>query len=466
MKSYLFALLGILGLNCGGCLPEKICWSPDGQQALVLADGLYVTDAKGKLNRLKESRVAFVSWFGDSKRFLAVDSTDMAKWDRVERALPPETEQEVIVLAERFRSEIIRSSEKDLGRMASTQGLSSSTLGMMKMYLATKHAEELKPKLGELWREFGGAKVEGSRIIMAHVENGQAKADQEVLEYPGGILHVSASPDGKLLAFTTQSLTKEGGSDVSSTGARLHVRQLSQGQAKTGSQLLETEVSWQFDWSPDSRSLLYYTAVGRGKDLNTGSIVKRRVASEAGELIGPPGQTEEVAAVLFSPFARLRWLPDGRIIFSSVRVELPATAGTLPTNFTLFVIHPGNAAVVSKLLPDLAYKTLPSLVLMFRLSPDAQWVSVPGEKGEVGIVELKTGRTQSPVEKGWLPENRYMPAPPASWRSARELCVMVPPGSPLGSPKRPEVVLYGLDGKHQCISKDWPDNVIKGLMSE
>jgi hypothetical protein len=40
---------------------------------------------------------------------------------------------------------------------------------------------------------------------------------------------------------------------------------------------------------------------------------------------------------------------------------------------------------------------------------------------------------------------------------------MVPPGHLLGSPNRAEIILWSGPGKARLLSKDWSDEVIKGL---
>ena len=115
------------------------------------------------------------------------------------------------------------------------------------------------------------------------------------------------------------------------------------------------------------------------------------------------------------------------------------------------------------MLPDASRQALPEWKYGFRVSPDGRRVSVPGKEGQVGVAELKTGKVQEILGKDWAGDFKFqVPV----WRSSDELCLMVPAGSPHGSANRPELVLYGTDGKSRCLSKSWPDAVIKGLAEQ
>jgi hypothetical protein len=76
------------------------------------------------------------------------------------------------------------------------------------------------------------------------------------------------------------------------------------------------------------------------------------------------------------------------------------------------------------------------------------------------VVELESGHTSvlQPREfagDGYGPTAKCAPA----WRSADELCFVEPAGTDLGSPDRPEIVLWS-NTRQRCISKDWPDQVL------
>jgi hypothetical protein len=454
-------LASCVALLLTGCLPERISWSPDGRHALVLSDHLYVTDAQGRLTKLTDTTARSVAWFADSKRFVAVRQTrSTRKWSEVAELLPPKDRQAVVAMAEQFRAEILGLGEKDLGKLPRSQGLDAFVLEMMKMYLAASHAPELRPKLGATWGEFERASAEIHAVTVARVETGSLKDERTVVQWPATILNAAVSPNSKLIAFTTAGFEKRGGFTVSA--ARLYVASLSEKKGKADPWLVCDRSSWQFDWSPDGRSLAYTAAVGStgGKNLHLGSLVKHEVASQAGQLAEPPGKSEEIAAVVFSPVTRQRWLEDGRIVFVSSHLEIPATAGSMPQDLYLYVVHPDTGAVVSRVLPDAASQSLPELKYLFRLSPDGRRVSVPGTKGQVAAAEIRTGKTRTIVGEDWAKDQQFIVP---VWRSPEELCVMVPAGCPHGSPKRPEIVLYGTDGQPRCISKSWPDAVIQGL---
>jgi len=72
VRFLLAVLLALLLL--GGCYQKRFQWSPDGKRvALITNDGLYLSDAEGKLSELLLPAVKTAAWFSDSQR-LAVST--------------------------------------------------------------------------------------------------------------------------------------------------------------------------------------------------------------------------------------------------------------------------------------------------------------------------------------------------------------------------------------------------------
>jgi len=161
----------------------------------------------------------------------------------------------------------------------------------------------------------------------------------------------------------------------------------------------------------------------------------------------------------------VRCLQDGRVVFASLEVELPTTENDLPDKANLFAFDP-RQATLTRLLTRQAQSAVPDLVDFFSVSPDGTRVCIPGEKGEVAVVELATGKVDTivgkPAEGG--KEQKLLTVP--VWRATGELCLMVPPGHPFGSPSRTEIILWKAADKARCLSRDWPDEVVQSVTGE
>ena len=69
-------------LIVAGCVPEKrVVWSPDGDRAAVLGgDGLYVSDAEGRLSPRLIERAEKAAWFPDGRRLAVARGIDCRTW--------------------------------------------------------------------------------------------------------------------------------------------------------------------------------------------------------------------------------------------------------------------------------------------------------------------------------------------------------------------------------------------------
>ena len=70
------AAFGLAALLVGGCYEKRIQWAPDGQRAALLTtEGLFLSDANGRLSQMLLPKAKAVAWFSDSQR-LAVGVAD------------------------------------------------------------------------------------------------------------------------------------------------------------------------------------------------------------------------------------------------------------------------------------------------------------------------------------------------------------------------------------------------------
>jgi hypothetical protein len=114
------------------------------------------------------------------------------------------------------------------------------------------------------------------------------------------------------------------------------------------------------------------------------------------------------------------------------------------------------------LLPRRQADQLGERMDLFELSPDERFLSVPGGKGEVAVLDLTDNKIY--VVQDNVQGERELRLPPV-WRSAGELCFVGPPGGEHASKDRGEVVLWSLDEhgdpKYRVLSKDWPQAAVE-----
>ena len=149
----------------------------------------------------------------------------------------------------------------------------------------------------------------------------------------------------------------------------------------------------------------------------------------------------------------LQALPDGRVLFASPPVTLPALPGPeVVSQFHLISADGKSLASIPTILGD-----LPTDLQWFLASPDGKRVAVSeGATDAVAIVEVATGKTEiiSSSESGWSSET--IPA----WKSATELTyVALDPVT-----KSPRWMLWSAEGGARCISDHWTSSATSGWM--
>jgi hypothetical protein len=132
----------------------------------------------------------------------------------------------------------------------------------------------------------------------------------------------------------------------------------------------------------------------------------------------------------------------------------------MPTIPALFTLTLGQTPVIEPAaLPDQA-ALLPNRVDCFVVSPDHKKVAVPGDKGEVALLDLETGRV-TPIQGEidlYNGNNALNPMLPA-WRGAGEFCYVAPSGQASGSSNRCEVAVASIastNGAKRILSQSWP----------
>ncbi len=449
MKTHHCLLLSVLMLT--GCLPEeRVWWSPQGDIAVVATgDSLHLATADGlhgpALNVSTEnSLLKSVSWLSDGSGFVLQRTRMIAKWEELRDLI---SEEEIRSVETMLPAVIpLLEAAAALGDQAKTledmiSGLPEAQVTRFvhairrlfeqqperveKLLLALSKGSEM---VASFKKPGSGYELNDLSIIKLGGEN--AREDQSLarsLLRPA--LMPRVSPKHQSLAFLR--LEEDGES------AALEVITLDGGAAET----VARKVSAAFDWTPDGRALVFMAPLG-GEGEKLQSIHRVSVIEEDGSL-AKPGKPVTLATAITLNRPVVQVLADGRVLFASQPVTLPATGTGPELSPRLYVISADGSAVTP--IPT-APGDLPVNLGFFTASPDGKRVAVvESETDAVAVVEIDTGKTQiiSPPHPRW--QCRTMPA----WKSAAELTFAALHNG------APAWMLWSEGKPLRCISESW-----------
>jgi hypothetical protein len=437
-------MAGLLLLT-SGCGVRRIVWSPDGKRAVVLGeDGLYFSDADGKLSGVLVSNVAMAEWFSDSQRLALVRGAKAPSWTELQARLRAEDRDQIVQQGQTVLKEM------DAGRDWKSTLNAFDHAEAVALYL--KEADGVKQKAGADWPELNQKEA---AVYDLHV--GTIKGDQvslgpvliETLQQPLP-MGLRVSPTGGAIAMTTDAGKRH--------GARLMVV-ASDGSAPE--KIVSDEACAHPDWTKDGRSLLYVNASGAmtaDDDLRLGALTRRQVINSAGA-VEIQTNHDDMAAMLFDANLGVRSLADGRILFVALDVQLPVTTTDMPQQPQIFALDPQHQSTLTRLIPRADLENLPQGLGFFEISPDDKKVLMAGGKGAVVILTLADGIMTTIQAAG----GDDVPAFPC-WRGNDEICYFSP--SPANSAGRAWEVTLWKDGTNRVISAGWPVELRKGFLDK
>ncbi len=445
-----------------GCIPEKrVVWSPDSSRAAVIAaDGLHLCAPDGALSKPLLAGARRVAWFPDSKRLLVLHTTKAKTWSDVEKLLTPAQRDSVAASAKELREQVLAfngSWDKFKPRFA--RPLTGGEQAAALIYLRDKLGEGLAKHVGATWKDFEQMELDVWNAQVFDAAADSITAGKSLVVSIDELQSPSVAPNAKLVAIARP----RGAGDspvyelvVIATDAAPNAPIL----------VAAKNVSLNYDWSPDGRSLAYiYTASSNEEDraaIQLGALATIDVADSSGKLLAQPARQDDRAGLLFQQFLTVRWLKDGRLLFSSYEASLPATTRDMPQQWTLFAIDPRMSASVLRVLPrDFAFplqKELP----WFDVNPDGRRVLLPGTAGRVALFDLATSEsTEIVADNDPDGDLRTLPV----WRNNDEACVAVPPGSAMGTASRCEIVLWKDPKQTRMLSKNWPGEATENWLT-
>lgn len=436
-----------------GCLPEKrIQWSPDGERAAVATPrGLYFIDARGAVlpPRLTNTPTR-CEWFTDGKQLAVVHTQTAKHWNDVK---PLYTTEQVAAIA-RHAEEVRRRAlayqgDWDKFDLDPEHHLSGGMEVAAMLCLRDEHSEGMPEKLGKKWQE-----IQDMDATIWVLQRFTFKADSlesgEVLVRSlDEIRQPHVAPNGQCVAFLMNS------ADAPKDSLSLFIVAANGGAAKN----VVDKVSIDYCWSPDSRSLAYISCPTAQSDdkgmIQLGSLTTVKVADDGGSILSAWAERKDRVGLLFNGALSVKWMRDGRLIFSSVEVTLPATPRDMPQQWSLFVLDPRMPASVNRVLARDVSQPRDMSLPLFELSPDESKVLLPGPKGRVSMYDFASGEETELIGKD---DPKGQTRCLSSWRNNSEICLVTPSGKP-DDPKSPSQVVLWKAGRTTTLSETWPEEM-------
>jgi len=474
------AALCYISTLLGGCFPdETLNWSPDGSVGIMRVDDkLYLVDGtNGQLTPIAVDGGAGLmpDVSADGKQIAYVRGHTYETVEEGMRAVP----EAAATTIRRLAAEL---AEKVLAGTVDVAGLSNtgeSLLGQAEKHhpwvirvMCQAPSPELAKRIGpEKLQECRQCELGANQLVVA--DRQKPDVARVITTLPVMIYRPRFSPDGRYVAYIVTSLDKD-------DKAALAVAPL---EATAAPVLVREPVAIGYDWRPDSKALAYIKQDG---DELLAVIEENVIVDEQGALVAQEidmtktdclykmmgeGRTTQFAGTLFEPTMHVKYGPEGRVLFSSIAVQIPTSQLDEP-QYSLFC-YDRLTGTISKILPAAIPQQASQAMNFFSLSPDRRRLLVPLPKNRFAIYELGAGDAVLPIGEAEDLGDEDMPDFLPKWKGNDEITCLVSETSHFlvgedGEPhQRKEIVVLDVEGKLvKVLSADWPDEAIPSTEDE
>jgi hypothetical protein len=444
-----FIALVALTFLLAGCVAESIVWSPDGRHAAVLGQkGLYLCDADGKLSGLLVPDVSSAAWFPDSQHLALARTHKYRTWASIKDLLPSDLRARIETAAQAAIAAMKGGREFNRAIADADGALSSDAT--IQFLLCLDASDEARRLAGPNQSYLDSSVINCSEIIVASLNGDKVTLGSPLTGGLEAVVNLCVSPGGAAIAYVTKGSDQDG-----------HLLRVVPVDGSAPAQTVAENTAIAPDWSPDGRSLYCIKGLhsaGDNAELDLGAFTRRGILNDAGR-IQLQEKPDELAGVIFEESASVHCLPDGRVLFSALEIQLPITKEDFPQREQLYLYDPHQGTTLIRVSPRGIAESLPANLDAFEVSPDGKRVSFLGDKHQVAILTLASGNVQTvqpPVESDL---DDTLPV----WRSSNQLCYLSFPTNSAGGP--PEFKLWQ-DGFVPTLSADWPADVRKGLLEK
>lgn len=465
-----------------GCVPKNYEWSPDGRWMTAIGpDGLSLVDADGKLAPGTIKGVKAATWFGDSRRLLVCRQIDVATWDELTKYLTPEQSKAIVDAAAVARDgmmnfdwqnadpkdawgNLVKSIVSQEDKAKRDSSIFDSPLDLaIGLYLRDHADAALRQKLpAGNWQDLVKLTQAINSVEVYSFDPSSLKLAATLTQTVWDVRELRVSPAGNAAIIVTQgqvagSWKGEDQADdlwVAPTDGSHPVIKIASLAARYP------------DWSTDGRDILCVgTPISPGKQVTIGALSRIRVVGDDGVLLNSPAAPQGLVGLLYSELSRVRCLKDGRILFASVEMTLPATTGDMPQRPLIFSLNPDTGATVSCLINRQAAQQIGDSAQYFEVSPDDAHVSIPDGSGKVTVLDLASGDVTTVQNQPVITDdnNKGSLITVPVWRSPDEL-TFAAPGEQKGSTK---IMLWSISqNSGKVLSASGPTRVVQSPASQ
>ena len=487
IKKISLVLLYIAVIFFTGCIPENsLEWSEDGSVGLLRVKGaLYLVDGEtGELTEIAADSVQ--PWPDISKDGSLIAYSRVVHCDNLSEGLKmlPDGQMKMITYyAGKMAKDII-----DKGGLIDNK-FPEPPVDILKpddvkewviRFMCENADDELTDALGEEGMKLGkGKELEYNQVIVVPKNNFNDKSVITTSIFP--IMGTCLSPDKQYVAYIMNA--QYTGQDVEYS---LYVTSL---KNDIKDMLVEQRVAVGFDWSIDSKRIVYLNADTSDleEDMVLGTLNEIEVVDANDALLYKQHDIPEEGSVqtwdcaksaksfagtVFNPWMKVNYGIGGRIFFSTVNLPLPTSNMDEP-GYSIFCYDPVINTVTDIMPPEASSYASQSIdMLQFELSPDGKIILVPMNNNRFLGFELGTDKIGVPItEEEGFGENDTAKLVP-TFKGNNEVSFLVSENSHFLTEAAGEtekkarkeiVILNKNDFSTWILSKSWPDEIIKAL---